>query len=153
MWSATLMGLVSGLVFLAVPSPYPPVFLLISTVISGLVFDLVLVAGGSYSKGAQSRFKVLVGSGISGVAESVSLLSLITFGGFASILTTFSGLLKLLTVSTVAGAWSVDIVLNITLSLLGSYIAFAYISPSKRGQRKKMNVADNNSGQKKNTKN
>jgi hypothetical protein len=151
MWSATIMGLVSGLVFLAVPSPYPPVFLLISTVISGLVFDLALVIGGSYSKSAQSRFKVLVGSGISGVAESVSLLSLITFGGFSSILTTFSGLLKVLSVSTIAGAWSVDIVLNIALSLLGSYIAFAYISPSKLGQRKNMDTADDNSEKTKNT--
>jgi len=146
MWSATIMGFVSGLAFLAVPSPYSPVFLLISTVTSGLVFDLVLIAGGSYSKSAQSRFKVMVGSGISGVAESVSLLSLITFGGFSSILTNFSGLLKVLSVSTIAGAWIVDIVLNIALSLLGSYIAFKYISPSRRDQRKKMDTTNNNSG-------
>ena len=144
MWSATTMGVVCGLVFAAVPSPYPAVFISISTIISGFVFDLSLFVGGSYAKSTLSRFKVMVGSGISGVAESVSALGLITLYGLGSALMTFSGLARALSVSTVAVAWAIDIAFNIVLSLLGSYLAFAYISPSPKTRKAKENI-DNKS--------
>jgi len=147
MWSATTMGVVCGLVFAAVPSPYPAVFITISTVLSGLVFDISLATVGSYAQSTASKFRVMLGSGISGVVESVSLLSLVTFYGLGGKLITFSALAKILSISTISVAWGIDIVFNIVLSLFGAYIAYAYISPSTKVLKaKKSQVSQDSKG-------
>jgi hypothetical protein len=114
-WSATLMGIVCGLVFLAVPAPAP--YLLPSTVVSGVVFDLALIIGLRYGS-VLTQTKLMVGAGLSGLAESsVALL----------ILTIFTPGILGKTFDALALAWSADIVLNIVLSIAGAYIAFRYL--------------------------
>ncbi|MDA4111524.1 MAG: hypothetical protein OK439_03235 [Thaumarchaeota archaeon] len=121
-WSATSMGLVSGLVFaLIVPSPAP--YLLPSTFVSGLVFDIVLLLGASYSESARSRSRLVIGAAVSGLAESIVALGILTYAtpGF------FGQTAQALTI-----AWSTDIVLNIILSSVGAVLAFRFLSPKKR---------------------
>jgi uncharacterized membrane protein (DUF4010 family) len=118
-WSATMMGAVCGIVFLlAVPSPAP--YLLFSTFVSGLVFDLVLMSG-SYAKAIKSTTRLLTAAAVSGVAESIVALSIITALAAEKILgtDTFAGL-------TIA--WSTDIVLNIILSAIGAILAIRFLS-------------------------
>jgi hypothetical protein len=118
-WSATMMGAVCGVVFLVVvPSPAP--YLLASTFVSGLVFDLVLMVG-SYAKSIRSTSRVLVGAAVSGVAESIVALTIITAIAATQIFGT-----KTLTGLSIA--WSTDIVLNIVLSLVGAVLAIRFLS-------------------------
>jgi hypothetical protein len=124
-WSATLMGIVCGLVFLAVPAPAP--YLLPSTVVSGLVFDLALIVGIRYGS-TITQTKLMVGAGLSGFGESVVALL---------ILTVFTPGILGKTFDALALAWSADIVLNIILSIAGAYIAFRYLGnrvPRQRAQ-------------------
>ncbi len=116
MWSATMMGLASGLVFvLAVPSPVP--YLLASTFVSGIVFDLALLIGGNYSANASSVTKVLIGAAVSGVGESITALAFLTsFGVF----TTYASPIEII--------WGTDITVNIILSLVGAFLAFRFLS-------------------------
>ncbi|MGI0091758.1 MAG: hypothetical protein ACREBS_08615 [Nitrososphaerales archaeon] len=115
-WSATMMGVVSGIIFqLVVTSPAP--YLLASTIVSGLVFDLVLMAGSSYTAAVRSSPRVITGAAISGLAESIVALAILTFAGF------FSRSFVALSV-----AWSTDIVLNIALSAVGALIAIRFLS-------------------------
>jgi hypothetical protein len=117
-WSATMMGVVCGIVFMfAVASPAP--YLLFSTVASGLVFDLVLMAGSSYAASVRSRTRILVGAAVSGLAESVVALTILT-----EFVTSRSWTGTL----TISVAWSVDIVLNIILSSIGALLAFKFLS-------------------------
>jgi len=118
-WSATMMGAVCGIVFLfAVPSPAP--YLLFSTFVSGLIFDLILMIG-SYANSIRSVARVLVGVAVSGVAESVVALTILTSLAAAKVFGTssFSGL---------SVAWSIDIVLNIVLSVIGALLAIKFFS-------------------------
>jgi hypothetical protein len=115
-WSATMMGAVCGIVFLiVVPSPAP--YLLASTFVSGLVFDLVLIIG-SYAKSIRSVPRVLVGAAVSGVAESIVALAILTYAGFFGS-KSFAAL---------GVAWSTDVVLNIVLSLIGALLAIRFLS-------------------------
>lgn len=115
-WSATMMGAVCGIVFLVVvPSPAP--YLLASTFVSGLVFDLALLAG-SYAKSIKSVPRILIGACVSGFAESVVALAILTYAGFFGS-KTFSAL---------GIAWTTDIVLNIVLSAIGAILAIRYLS-------------------------
>ena len=114
-WSATLMGIVCGIVFLAVPAPAP--YLLPSTIVSGVVFDLSLIIGIKLGETSISRNRLLAGAGLSGFSESVVALF---------ILTIFTPILGR-TFDAIAIAWSADIVLNIILSIVGALIAFQYL--------------------------
>lgn len=110
------MGAVCGIVFLiVVPSPAP--YLLASTFVSGLVFDLALIPG-SFSKSIKSSTRVLIGAAVSGVAESLVALAILTYAGFFGT--------KAFTVLGIA--WSTDVVLNIILSLVGALIAIRFLS-------------------------
>lgn len=116
-WSATIMGLVSGLIFLLlVPSPAP--YLLPSTFISGLVFDAIILVGGSYEVASRSRLRLILAAAISGLAESIVALS---------ILTVFSAPTLGRTFGAIAAAWSFDIALNIILSSIGAYLVFRFL--------------------------
>ncbi len=124
-WSATLMGVVCGLVFLAVPAPAP--YLLPSTVVSGVVFDLALIVGTRYGS-TLTQTRLMVGAGLSGFGESVVALLILTMFTPGILGKTFDAL---------ALAWSADIVLNIILSIAGAYIAFRYLGnrvPRQRAQ-------------------
>ena len=114
-WSATLMGVVCGIVFLAVPAPAP--YLLPSTVISGVVFDLALIIGSKYGE-KLTQPRLLVAAGLSGLSESFVGLFIITMFTPSILGRTFDAL---------AIAWSADIVLNIVLSIVGAFIAFRYL--------------------------
>ncbi|MDG6905460.1 MAG: hypothetical protein JRN20_06740 [Nitrososphaerota archaeon] len=115
-WSATIMGAVCGLVFLlVVPSPAP--YLLASTFVSGLVFDLVLTPG-SFAKSIRSTTRVLIGAAVSGAAESLVALSILTYAGFFGTKT----------LAILGIAWSTDLVLNIILSAVGAIIAIQFLS-------------------------
>jgi hypothetical protein len=116
-WSATLMGIVCGIVFLAVPAPAP--YLLPSTVISGVVFDLALILGTKYGETSISQMRLLVGAGLSGLAESIVGLMILTIFTPGILGKTFDAL---------AIAWSADLVLNVILSIAGAFIAFRYLS-------------------------
>ncbi|MCL4519817.1 MAG: hypothetical protein M1587_11545 [Thaumarchaeota archaeon] len=112
-WSASTMGIVCGLVFgMVVPAPAP--YLLASTIASGVVYDFALL-GGNYLNAIRSFSRIVVGAGVSGVAESLVALAILTLVGF------FGKSLEAIT-----SAWSIDIVLNIVLSSLGAAIAFRY---------------------------
>ncbi len=115
-WSATLMGIVCGVVFIAVPAPAP--YLFPATVVSGVVFDLALILGTKYSSSSISQTRLLFGAGVSGLAES--LVGLLIISMFTSILGK--------TFDAIAIAWTADIVLNIVLSIIGAFIAFKYLS-------------------------
>lgn len=113
-WSATMMGAVSGIVFaIVVPSPAP--YLLASTFASGIVFDLVLMAG-SYASSIRTTPKLLAAVATSGVAESLVALAILTNAGF------FGRAFTLL-----AYAWSTDVVLNIVLSIVGAVLAIRFM--------------------------
>ena len=123
MWSATMMGLASGLVFvLVVPSPAP--YLLASTFVSGLVFDLVLLAGSKYGESVKSLSRIMLGSGISGIAESITALAFLTFLG------TFGSYAEPISI-----IWGTDISVNIVLSLVGSVIAFRFLTLEHRSKQ------------------
>ena len=123
-WSAAMMGLVSGLVFLAVvPSPAP--YLLPSTFVSGLVFDLSLVIGSSYWAAAQSRTRLVIGAAISGFAESIVALSILTVGAPSVLGKTFQ---------VITTAWFLDLSLNIVLSSIGAILAIRFLSPRSRSR-------------------
>jgi hypothetical protein len=117
-WTATTMGVVCGLVFaLVVPSPAP--YLLPSTIVSGLVFDIVLVLGSKYSVSSRSKTRLLIGAGLSGLGESIVALA---------ILTAFAPAVLVSTSGSIVIAWSADLVLNVVLSLVGAFLAFRYLS-------------------------
>ena len=110
-WSATTMGLVCGIVFgIVVPAPAP--YILVSTIVSGLVFDLALT-GRHYLSVIRSFSRVVFGAAVSGVAESVVALLILSAVGFFGY-----------SFSVLSAAWSADIILNIVLSSLGGVIAF-----------------------------
>ena len=112
-----MMGLVSGLIFAFIPAPAP--YLLPSTFVSGLVFDLVLLAGATYSESARSRSRLLIGAAISGLAESIVALAILTIASPE----TLGKTTEVLTV-----AWSADILLNIVLSSAGAVLAYRFLS-------------------------
>jgi hypothetical protein len=129
MWSATMMGIVSGLVFvLTVPAPGSALYLFPSTVAAGLVYDFTLKFGSDYAQAAVSRRKVLVGAGISGVAESVVALAILTF----IVRYTFA----LLAYGVPLWAyWAIDAPLNAALSIAGASIAVGYLLRKKTRER------------------
>lgn len=114
-WSATMMGIVCGIIFLAVPAPAP--YLLPSTVASGVIFDLALIIGSKYGE-SLSQNRLLAGAGLSGLGESFVALM---------ILTIFTPGILGKTFDAIAVAWSADIVLNILLSIAGAFIAYKYL--------------------------
>lgn len=110
MWSATLMGIVSGIIFvLTVPAPAP--YLLLSTAGSGFVYDLVVRARGSYQSVARSTGVVSVASVVSGLAESIIALASLTLIGLIS-----------LNGTTFVFVWLTDMVANVILSLAGGLV-------------------------------
>lgn len=118
-WSATMMGAVSGIVFaIVVPSPAP--YLLPSTFASGLVFDLVLMSG-SYASSIKSTPRILAAAAISGVAESLVALAILTYAGFFG--EVFTALVY---------ALSTDVVLNIVLSIIGAIFAIRFLPKQSR---------------------
>jgi len=124
-WSATMMGIVCGVVFfLVVPAPAP--YLLVSTIVSGLIFDLVLIIGTKYGE-TLTQQRLLTGAGLSGLGESFVALLILTELGTPGILGK--------TFDAIAVAWSADIVLNILLSIIGAFIAFKYLGDRLAKQR------------------
>ncbi|MDG6994946.1 MAG: hypothetical protein JRN52_03400 [Nitrososphaerota archaeon] len=113
-WSATIMGIVCGIVF-GIVVPAPARYLLASTIVSGLVFDLALM-GGPYKNAIRSFSRIVVGAAVSGVAESLVALSILTFASF------FGNSVEIL-----ASAWSVDISLNIVFSSVGAVLTFNFL--------------------------
>jgi hypothetical protein len=112
------MGIVCGLIFFfAVASPAP--YLLASTIVSGLVFDLILMIGLSYETAVRSRTRIIIAAAISGLAESIVALA---------ILTMFAPQYLGKTTLAISYAWSLDVVLNIILSSIGAIIAFRFLS-------------------------
>lgn len=110
------MGTVCGVVFLlAVGSPAP--YLLPSTFVSGFVFDLALMTG-SFFESVRSVSKMLIGVAVSGAAESLVALAIITsFGVFGA--RPFEAL---------SAVWSIDVILNIILSCLGAILAIRFFA-------------------------
>jgi hypothetical protein len=129
MWSATLMGIVCGLVFLlTVPAPADALYLFPATAGAGLVYDLTLkFSAASYAQAATSKRKVLLGAGVSGIAESIIALSILTF--------VFHYVFALISVVPVWMYWSVDIPVNFVLSVLGASIAAAYMLRRKSNDK------------------
>lgn len=121
------MGIVCGIVFLAVPAPAP--YLLPSTITSGIIFDLALVLGSKYGESSITQSRLLVGAGVSGLGESVVALM---------ILTVFTPGILGKTFDALALAWSADIVLNIVLSIAGAYIAYRYLGDRFSRRRTKV---------------
>jgi hypothetical protein len=114
-WSATIMGVVCGLVFaVAVPAPAP--YLLASTIVSGLVFDLALMGKGPFSRIVSSVWRVTLGSMVSGLAESLVALTILTLAGV------LNGIFY-----TIAALWETDIALNLVLSALGAIVGIMII--------------------------
>jgi len=124
-WSATMMGVVCGIIF-AVLVPAPAPYLLPSTVLSGLIFDLALFGFKSDTQASTSNKRLIFAAGISGFAESLVALAILTM--FAP---------KILgdTLNAIVVAWSVDAVLNIILSVVGASIAIAYLVTRIRNRR------------------
>ncbi len=123
------MGIVSGLIFVAaVPAPNE-YYLLPATIAAGLVYDLVLYSGaGEYKAGAASKMRVLAGSGISGVAESITALSILTFvSGYQFILP-----VSVTNVNPVLIYWAIDLPLNAILSIVGTSIAVGFMLQRRR---------------------
>jgi hypothetical protein len=117
-WSATMMALVCGLVFaLVVPAPAP--YLLPSTFVSGLIFDIALIIGSKYSESSKSQTRLLLGAGLSGLGESIVALT---------VLTAFAPNVLVRTSGTILAAWSADLVLNVVLSVAGAFLAFRYLA-------------------------
>jgi LytS/YehU family sensor histidine kinase len=116
MWSTTLMGLISGLVFLAlVPAPAP--YLLASTLAAGLVYDLVVAAGGSYQVSSRRRGRILSAVSLSGLAESLVALAILTYLGFFQV-----------PASVLAMIWVGAIAANLVLSVAGSSITILILN-------------------------
>jgi hypothetical protein len=114
-WSATIMGVVCGVVFaFAVGAPAP--YVLASTIVSGLVYDLALMGKGPYSKIIKSAWRITLGSVVSGLAESLVALSILTLAGV------LNGIFY-----AIAAAWETDIALNLVLSGLGAVVGIRII--------------------------
>jgi len=110
MWSASLMGLISGLVFLVfVPAPAP--YLPLATFAAGLAYDLSLRAGNSYGVAALSPRRIVFSTSVSSVGESVVALAILTYVG---VIPSQQPLLTIL--------WVVAIVANVALACVGSLI-------------------------------
>jgi len=118
------MGIVCGLVFLAVPAPAP--YLFPSTVISGVIFDIALIIGTKYGESSVSQQRLLAGAGLSGLGESFLALAILTYFTPSTLGRTFDAL---------AIAWSADIVLNVLLSIVGAFIAYKYLNNRLPRQR------------------
>ncbi|GBC68975.1 hypothetical protein HRbin01_00665 [archaeon HR01] len=110
MWSTALMGVISGLVFLVlVPAPAP--YLLASTLAAGLVYDAVVAVGGSYAASARRRGRILSAATLSGLAESVVALAILTYLGFFQV-----------PAPVLAIIWAGAIAANLVLSVAGSSV-------------------------------
>lgn len=110
MWSTTIMGAISGLIFLAiVPAPAP--YLLIASLSAGLIYDLTTRIGGSYAESSRRSRRIAVATILSGVGESVVALTLLTYFGLFKVTPT---VLAIIWVSAVAA--------NIVISLAGASI-------------------------------
>ena len=110
MWSASLMGIISGLLFLViVPAPAP--YLPLASLAAGVVYDLICKIGGRYGDNAKSGKRILAAISISGMAESIVALSILTFVGFIAV----QG-------SLLAMIWAAAILANVVLSALGSLV-------------------------------
>ena len=110
MWSASLMGLISGLLFLViVPAPAP--YLPLASFMAGVVYDLVCSLGGGYGVNARAWRRIIPAIALSGFAESVVALAVLTFMGIIE-----AGAFVL------AIIWAVAISANILLSILGSLV-------------------------------
>lgn len=80
MWSATAMGLIAGVIFLVtIPAPAP--YLLASSLAAGLVYDLTLRLGTTYASSARMRRRIVLSTTLSGAAESLTALSVLSFIG------------------------------------------------------------------------
>ena len=124
-----ILGIISGILLLLVPAPASYLYLP-GSIGAGIVYDFWLRRG-DYSKNAISTKMILIGSMLSGAAES----AIVTFGLF-SIGFTFSELI-VLTSSTglgslgVLGIWIFSLSKNILMSSLGASTAIVLIT-SKR---------------------
>ena len=124
-----ILGIISGILLLLVPAPASYLYLP-GSIGAGIVYDFWLRRG-DYSKNAISTKMILIGSMLSGAAES----AIVTFGLF-SIGFTFSELI-VFTSSTglgslgVLGIWIFSLSKNILMSSLGASTAIVLIT-SKR---------------------
>jgi len=115
MWSATAMGLIAGIVFLiTIPAPAP--YLLASSLAAGLVYDLSLRLGNHYSRNARGKRRIIFSTTLSGVAESVTALSILTLIGLFQV-----------TPVVLLLIWIIGIALNILISNIGALLTVLLI--------------------------
>lgn len=107
--TATIMGLVSGLVFSAIiPAPASG-YLIVSNFVAGLTYDLFL--GRNYAVNARKPRRITLAIMLSGLFEGVSAMAILTYVG-------------LFAVSPVALAfiWAGAIAANLVLSTAGAQV-------------------------------
>ncbi len=83
-WSTTLMGFISGLIFLVIV-PAPASYLLASSLVAGLAYDAVIMVGGRYAESSRRRGRIVLGTVVSSVAEAVVALSILTYVGLLEV--------------------------------------------------------------------
>ena len=121
---ATMMGIISGVLLLAVPAPAAFLYFP-GTVAAGLVYDLSL--RGNFARNATNSRRILTGSLLSGIAESV-----IVTGGFFLIGFSFTEIIAALAASGYAsagiiGIWIFALGKNIIMTTVGVGFAFTMI--------------------------
>ena len=129
---ATLMGIISGILLVAIPSPGAFLYLP-GTIAAGIVYDFSL-RGGNYSSNAKNGTRVLIGSLLSGISESV-----IVTGGFFVIGFSFTEIVTALAASGFAsagivGIWVFALGKNIIMSGVGVGLALAVIRAIPRSK-------------------
>ena len=110
MWSASLLGLIAGIVFLVmVPAPAP--YLPLATLAAGVVYDLALSPIAKYGSNAVSSRRIILATSVSSIAEAVVALAILTYVGLFT-----SNPLVL------AIIWIAAILANIILACVGALI-------------------------------
>jgi len=120
-----VLGIISGILLLLVPAPASYLYLP-GSIGAGIVYEFWLRRG-NYSKNAVSPTMAVIGSMLSGAAES----SIVTFGLF-TIGFTFSELVVLTSsvgLGTVGllGIWIFSLSKNIIMSMFGAFAAIGFI--------------------------
>ncbi len=108
MWSASIMGLISGLIFFAVvPAPAP--YLLPSSIVAGLLYDLSL--GKGYVDTCRNPKRVTLGTLVSGLGEGAVAMAILTYVGFFRV-----------QFQVLAVIWVAALAANMLLSTLGAQV-------------------------------
>jgi len=109
MWSSTAMGAISGLIFLVTVPITPAPYLLPASIAAGVAYDLSARVRSQYQESVRSRRRILLSTVLSGLAESVVALAILTYVGLFKV-----------SPPVVALIWAGAIVANILISSLGA---------------------------------